>query len=401
MTSRLTSRRGPGRAAPAGAIALALLVSACGGSESKLAISPVTATIAGTTAPTTRARLSVTTLSGANAATVAAGTVPVVTGAWEPAAGSLVGLSSECGNLAFVASRPDRDELIVSVAKQGLWSAKGGSTTFGRLGQGGGSATVDNRGSQILFDPKNAEVFWESGIYGGGVFRTNDGGKTFQRLGSIENSDAMSIDFGDPARATMLSGKHEDSLLRRSTNGGATWTDLGGLPSGIGYVTYPLVLDSKTFLVGTQRSGEAGIFRSTDAGVSWTRVLSSDMNSPALVTADGIYWLTDNGALVRSTDQGVTWTMLKPPGFANPVAENMIRQMPDGRLFTLGRTVLVSADKGVNWSSVGPPFPYVPNGIAYSSFRNEFSIWRFDCDFTTSNPIRTDSIMKLVARAAG
>ena len=43
---------------------------------------------------------------------------------------------------------------------------------------------ITNRPSAIVYDPEHADTFWEAGIYnGGGVYKTEDNGKTFVQLG--------------------------------------------------------------------------------------------------------------------------------------------------------------------------------------------------------------------------
>jgi photosystem II stability/assembly factor-like uncharacterized protein len=199
----------------------------------------------------------------------------------------------------------------------------------------------------------------------------------------------------------MLSGQHETSNLRRTNDGGATWTELGSVPASAGFATYPLVLNATTFLLGTHGGTKSGILRSTDAGATWTQVFTGNMNSAPLVTNGAIYWLVDSGAVLKSTDQGVSWAVVRASGLVSPVSNNMIALLPDGRLATLGRYLLVSADQGVTWTTLGPPFPYVPNGFAYSPFRNAFYIWRWDCDYSTTNAIKENSILKLSLKPAG
>jgi len=48
-----------------------------------------------------------------------------------------------------------------------------------------GADVIVNRPSRILYDPKNPDIFWESGIYNSsGIYHTSSAGQTFQHLGS-------------------------------------------------------------------------------------------------------------------------------------------------------------------------------------------------------------------------
>ena len=39
--------------------------------------------------------------------------------------------------------------------------------------------------------------------------------------------------------------------------------------------------------------------------------------------------------------------------------------------------------------------PINPLGMIYSPFRKAFYIWHFDCDFSTTDPVQPNSIMRL------
>jgi len=320
-----------------------------------------------------------------------------VTGSWVDATANLTGLPSECGNLSLVSARPDKDVVIAGVAGQGLWASGNGSPTWTSLGRGAGSVSITNTPSAIVYDPSNPSSFWESGIYGGGLYQTVDGGITFKQLGDLTDSDFVSVDLSDPARRTLLSGMHERSNLFRSTDGGATWADLTShLPTGIGYTAWPLVISQQLHLLGTTGTAASGVFRTTDGGSTWSRVYEGAVSGPALVAkSDGaIYWLLDQGnGIIRSTDKGLSWQTVIGPGQIAPGATSLL-ELPDGRLATFGTSVIVSANHGRTWQPVGPPLPYLPRGLVYAPFRGAFYIWHFDCN-AGENPVRSDAIMRL------
>jgi photosystem II stability/assembly factor-like uncharacterized protein len=118
----------------------------------------------------------------------------------------------------------------------------------------------------------------------------------------------------------------------RSDDGGRQWIDLTrGLPSQFGF---PLAIhpqDPRTIYViplnGDDRGrhmidGRAAVWRSRDAGESWTRlseglpqdnayvgVLREAMATDTLEPA-GIYFGTSTGQLFGSVDEGETWQLL-------------------------------------------------------------------------------------------
>ncbi|HXU81944.1 MAG TPA: hypothetical protein VN914_11145, partial [Polyangia bacterium] len=324
-----------------------------------------------------------------------AGGMPMTGSAWMAAAANLAGVDSECGNVSGMASRPDRDMLIVGVAKQGLWASTNGSAMWTKLGTGAGSAMIVNRSLTYIFDPAHPDTWWESGIYnGGGVYRTTDNGNTFVQLGDTHHNDGFSVDLTDPDRKLLLAGGHEmGQHLIKSVDGGMTWTDIGmKLPASAGATSWPHIVDSKTFLVATYNSGEGGIFRSTDGGETWTRVAKGAFSSAAVVGYDkAIFWTRQGPGGVRSTDNGATWTEFGN----NPSPGNQLVELPDHRLVSiLDRKMVYSSDRGASWKSAGPDLPWSANGLVYSSFRKAIYAYHFGCG-NGSVPVQADQIVRL------
>jgi photosystem II stability/assembly factor-like uncharacterized protein len=316
---------------------------------------------------------------------------------WRAASGNLEGLPSECGNLSYVWADPDRDMVVVGIALQGLWANEDGTDTWTQLGQGEGSDEITNRLTSIVRDPDQPDTFWQSGTYnGGGVYRTDDNGQTFQQLGDAFHSDLGGVDLSDPFRATLLTGVHEQSDLFLSDDGGQSWENISSaLPEGVGCTTAPYVIDAETYLLGTNNGPEAGVYRTEDGGLTWVRVLDAPIVGAPLVHDDGaITWLLDRGGgTARSSDDGLTWATADSRGAIAPVANTLV-EMPDGALVTIGNGSLVtSSDGGVNWFNLGPGLPYQPSGVTYAPTRDAFYLWRFDCN-SDDNPIPPDAVMR-------
>jgi photosystem II stability/assembly factor-like uncharacterized protein len=305
---------------------------------------------------------------------------PAAAEAWVNATGSLAHKMSECGTLTLLTPVPQSDAIIAGVASRGLWTNTSGPT-WTRIGDGDGSDRIANRASWIVFDPKNADVFWESGTYGeAGIYKTADGGKTFKRLGKVSHNDFVSVDFTDPDRQTLLAGGHEQaSTVHLSADGGQNWTNIGEtIPGSAGATTHPLVINALTFVVNatSMMGGTGGVFRTRDAGRSWQKVSGYGPSAAPLRASNGIiYWPANNSVLVRSTDAGATWTPVGS-GLKNvtPV------ELPSGHIVAVGETTLmITGDAGANWVPLGPPLPYRPDGLIYSRPRKAFYMWRSEC----------------------
>jgi photosystem II stability/assembly factor-like uncharacterized protein len=312
---------------------------------------------------------------------------------------NLAGMDSECGNVSSIWSRPDRDMLIVGIARHGLWSSVDGADSWAALGQGAGSAPVANRATSVVFDPDHAATFWEAGIYGdGGVYRTDDNGATFRQLGDARHVDSVAVDLTDPGRKVLVATIHEQPRVMRSGDGGATWQDISStFPADIGQTLAAVVLSSQTYLVGTWRATGAGIFRTSDGGATWQRVYVPNGRDvagfPVVAKDQAIYWMLQSGGLIRSSDGGVTWTQVAADGTLLATSRGPI-ELPDGRLAAVGSSVVLSADKGATWKPIGSPLPFKAAGFGYSPYRHAFYISYFTCD-PGANPVLPDSIQTL------
>jgi hypothetical protein len=318
---------------------------------------------------------------------------------WVNVTGNLAKQPSECGNLCRLFPVPHSDKVIAGVAGAGLWATTNGGALWIKLGDP--ASRIRNRPQQILFDPADANVFWEVGIYTApGVFRTTDGGATFSPVGGISHNDGLAIDFTDPERRTLIATGHEaHRKVYKSTDGGASFVDIGAsFPAGTKHTSGCFLIDALIYVVACAGwgQGEGGVWRSNDGGTNWTRVCDQIPNGggPVLRTSEGLFfWGSANGGrLLKGSGDGARWSVVSAPGAksVSPI------ELPDGRIATLGQKgILASADEGATWNTLaeGPPKPtdyHVDGGLVYHPAGGAFYAWFWDCGAV----VRPDAIWR-------
>ena len=170
------------------------------------------------------------------------------------------------------------------------------STDAGKTWKNVGLVDTQQIGA-IKIDPKNPDIAYVAAVghMAGpnaerGVFRTRDGGKTWQKV-LFKSDRAGATDLSiDPTNSQVLYASiyqfvrkpwtfesgGPDSGLWKSTDGGDTWTDISrnpGMPKGvlgrIGIAVSPARAGSMWVLVEAE---EGGVFHSDDGGAIWTKV---------------------------------------------------------------------------------------------------------------------------------
>jgi len=152
-----------------------------------------------------------------------------------------------------------------------------------------GPTNIGGRITDVAVDPLDADIVY-AGAAEGGVLRTTDGGQHWTALFDDQPSlaiGALAIDPND--RNTIYAGTGEvnpgggsvaygGSGLYRSTDMGDSWISLGLENSGsIGRIVIDPGDSQRIFVAAMghlwQASQDRGVYRSTDGGGSWERVL--------------------------------------------------------------------------------------------------------------------------------
>ena len=256
-----------------------------------------------------------------------------------------------------------------------------------------GPTNMGGRVSDVDGIPGNPKIFYVSGA-DGGIFRTTNGGTTFDEIFNDQTSysiGALAIAPSDPNVLWVGTGEGDPRNstsygdgVYRSLNGGETWTHLGLADTER---IKRILVDPRDPDVAYVcalghawgENAERGVFRTRDGGATWDKVLyideqtgcsdlDMDVSNPRILFAGmwthrrWAWFFRDGGgetALYRSMDGGESWEKLDVAGDAplarigvavaqsHPRTVYVISEVPD-----LKGSLWRSDDRGESWRVV-------------------------------------------------
>lgn len=231
----------------------------------------------------------------------------------------------------------------------------------------------------------------------GGLFRSTDGGATWQRVFSVAPRALQAIAFSPNYvndRTMMVGaeflGSYNNGGVWQSSDGGETWTMVtkddyySDYYYGITSLTFsPNYAADRTLFAGSSVMGTRnGIWKSTDAGVTWSYnkvggiidiSIEAVVLSPAYVQDQTVF--AGGNGIYKSTDGGATWRNVSRSsvsGFINASALVISPNFVNDRtlfaaldsLMTDAYGVLKSTDGGETWQWMDTGLPGAGGGTA-------------------------------------
>ncbi len=311
-----------------------------------------------------------------------------------------IGPALASGRIGDIAVHPtQRHVWYVAVASGGVWKTINAGTTWQPIFDGEGSYSI----GCIALDPQNPLTVWvgtgennsqRSVSYGDGVYRSVDGGTTWERMGlaASEHIARIVIDPRDSrvvyvAAQGPLWAAGGDRGLYKTTDGGKTWERVLHISDDTGVTD--LLMDPRDpdvlLAASYQRrrhtwtlingGPESGLHRSTDGGKTWSAVTNGlpkeEMGRIGLAASpanpDVVYALVEAAGkasgLYRSTDGGLNWE--KRGDYISGSPQYYQEIVPDptdpDRLYSMDTWMMVTEDGGKTFRKVGERWKHVDN----------------------------------------
>jgi DNA-binding beta-propeller fold protein YncE/photosystem II stability/assembly factor-like uncharacterized protein len=216
----------------------------------------------------------------------------------------------------------EEDSTLFAIVEIRLYKSTDGGESWGLVG---GGLPPDEWVVCLALSPNYADdqtlfAGVSSGLTGGGVYKSTDGGYSW-RLACIGLSDllvqgvAVSPDYADDA--TVFAHSYRQGLFR-STDGGAHWEALGARYAEepedrrLGTLALsPAYATDNTLWASMSGLSRSALLASPDGGDTWQELMSGEAKALALSPAfaeDGTAFAAFSGlGLLRTTDGGHTW----------------------------------------------------------------------------------------------
>ena len=287
-------------------------------------------------------------------------------------------------DFAVVESNPHI--IYCGTASGGLWKTTNNGTTWKPIFDDQATSTIGN----VAVATTNPDIVWvgtgepnnrQSSSWGNGVYKSTDAGNTWNHMG-LENTQTIGrvvIDHSDPgtvfiAAVGHLWGPNADRGVFKTGDGGETWQkvlfvdentgciDLAMDP-GNNQILYAAMYQRRRRGWGFFGSGPgSALYKTVDAGKTWKKLtegLPEGDNGRIGIDIyrkdpNIVYVVVENkkGGTFRSEDKGETWTKMSDTN-PRPMYYSKIRIDPnnDQRIWDLGARMYTSYDGGKTFST--------------------------------------------------
>jgi photosystem II stability/assembly factor-like uncharacterized protein len=300
--------------------------------------------------------------------------------------------------IGFAVDPNNAARYYVAAASGGVWKTVNSGATWTPVFDKEGSYSI----GAIVLDPKNPLTVWvgtgennsqRSVSYGNGVYRSDDGGKTWKNVGlkASEHIGRIAIDPKDSetvyvAAQGPLWGPGGDRGLYKTTDGGKSWKKILSISENTGVTD--VVIDPQNpetiYAASYQRrrhmwtlingGPESAIYKSTDAGATWNKLKAglptTDLGRVGLaispVDSNVLYATVEaadrKGGIFRSSDRGGSWERRNEFDVGAMYYARMVADPKNvDRIYVMNVFLMVSDDGGKTLRRLGEKSKHVDN----------------------------------------
>ncbi|MAN23363.1 MAG: hypothetical protein CME10_03775, partial [Gemmatimonadetes bacterium] len=218
---------------------------------------------------------------------------------WQLRGGSLV----DRGVLSL-AINPEKPKIVYAGTRSGLWVSEDAGTNWNSVGD-------FFTGVLSLSTSMNSRVF--AGTFGQGVFRSIDGGVTWENVSSNFSSEIVFVVEVNPFNSDIVFAGTSNGMYK-SLDAGLNWTSAKEF-TGLSVRSISMGTGAGSGMIVASTFGK-GVFVSNDNGDNWqnqnkgltdlnVRVVAIDSEIPGLLYAG-----TSSEGFFRSKDSGRTWSSI-------------------------------------------------------------------------------------------
>jgi len=309
-----------------------------------------------------------------------------------------IGPAVTSGRIADLAVNPNnKSEWYVAAAAGGVWKTTNAGTTFEPVFDGEASYSI----GCITLDPNNAHVVWvgsgennnqRSVGYGDGLYRSDDGGKSWKNMG-LKNSEHIGMITIDPSNSDVIYAAAYGPVwsaggergIYKSTDGGKNWKQIFNVSENTGFNEIHMdPHDSKVlYACAHQRrrhewtyiggGPESAIYKSTDAGATWNKLESGlpkgDVGRIGLAISpanpDYIYAIieaAEGKGFYRSTNRGASWEKRSDWATSGNYYQEIVADPKNvDKVYSLDTWAQVTLDGGKTFKGMGEKHKHVDN----------------------------------------
>jgi photosystem II stability/assembly factor-like uncharacterized protein len=311
-----------------------------------------------------------------------------------------IGPALMSGRIIDIAIDPVRSSTwYVAAASGGVWKTTNAGTTWKPIFDSYGSYSI----GCVAVDPNNRFTVWvgtgennsqRSVGYGDGLYRSLDGGESFERVG-LENSEHIGNILIDPRNSDVVYVAAQGPLwapggdrgLYKTNDGGKTWNCILSISenTGVSEVHFdprdPATLYASAYQrrrhVWTLINGgpESALYKSSDAGSTWRKINrglpSGDLGRIGLAVSpikpDVLYAIVeatgDQSGFYKSVNRGESWQRQSDYVSRSPQYYQELVADPNvfDRVYSMDVYMMVTNDGGKTFERLGEQYKHVDN----------------------------------------